>query len=227
MKLANYDLENELNFDASDVWTLVCEDPHQFVRLAESLFRQVKGEEGSWRLYDNGKSADIAKLAVFVCDYFSVSLTDKKAANLLQEQLKKLAFDENHTVATHEILSALERYAQLLSEDIDYSTSVGDVEFSQIAKIISIAFLDEAQNITERLMDYVTLLGRLTPTKLLVCVNLRSYLTEEELHGFFVHCIDCGICLLCIESSFKCVLPDKRVLVCDKDMCEFFPQTNE
>ena len=227
MKLANYDLENELDFETSDVWTLVCENPHQFVSLTENLFRQVKGEEGSWRLYDRGKPADIAKFVVFVCDYFSISLTDKKASSLLQDQIKKLAFDENHTVATHEILSALEKYAHLLSEDIDYPTSIGEVEFSQIAKIISIAFLDEAQNIVERLSDYATLLSRLTQTKLLVCVNLRGYLTEPELHDFFVHCINCGICLLCIESSFNKVLPDERVLVCDNDLCEFFPQIAE
>ena len=227
MKLASYDLENEIDFDISDVWTLVCENPHQFVRLAEGIFRQTKGEDGFWRLYDNGRCVDISKLAIFVCDFFSVSLTDKKATNLLQDQIKKLAFDENHTVSTHEILSALDKYVHLLCEDIDYPTSVGEVEFSQIVKIISVAFLDEAQNIMERLADYVTLISRLTPTKLLVCVNLHSYLTEEELHEFFVHCIDCGVCLLCIESFFKKILPEERVLVCDNDLCEFFSQIDE
>ncbi len=221
MKLLNYNLENPIDFEQSAVWTLVCESPHQFCLLTENMHKQADGQDGGWRLADAGK-ATFAKSVVYVADYFRIDVNDKKAVNLLQEKLKELAFDEAHSAATHEIIAALDRYVKLLSLDIDVPVTVGNVDFSQIGKIISIALLDDSCNILERLVDFATLLSRLTPAKLLVCVNLRSYLDNNELEQFFLHCMQCDINLLCIESHLRGVVANEKVLVCDGDLCEFF-----
>ncbi len=223
MKLLHYKLENAIDFDQSDVWTLVCENPTHFAELSEELYRQTKGGQGGWTLL-NDKNSDLSKIAVTLIDYFALSLSDKKAANLLQEQLKKLAFDENHTVATHEIIAALQKYFFELVADIDYPTSVGEADFSQISKMVSVSFCDEADNLFQKLCDYVTLISRLTPLKLLVCLNLRSYLNEQQLELFYRHCMQNGINLLCMENHYNQVCSDERVLVCDSDLCEFFPR---
>lgn len=223
MKLVNFNLENEIDFEISRIWTLVCENPKQFCMLTADLVKQVDGVEGDWRLVDV-KSSTFAKSVVYIADYHNISLNDKKANSLLQDKLKSLAFDEAHTVATHEIISALDKYARLLSFDIDVPVSVGEVDFAQICKMIGICCLDDANNVLERLVDYTTLLSRLTATRLIVCVNLRSYLCLDELVKYYEHCMQNDINLLCIENSLRATVLHEKVLLCDEDLCEIFPR---
>ena len=222
MKLVKYDLENAIDFERCPVWTLVCESPHRFCNLAQSIYAQINGADGDWQLLDVHKET-LAKNAAYVVDYFGIELNDKKASNALQDKLKNIAFDELHTVATHEIIAALDRYAKLLSLDVDVPVTVGDVDFAQISKIISFAILSEGDSVLDRLVDYVTLISKLTPVKLVVCVHLSSYLEQNELQQFFRHCMQCDVCLLCLETHLTHILPEERVLVCDRDLCEYFP----
>lgn len=223
MRLVNYDLENSIDFETSPIWTLVCESPTQYRRLTEGIYRQALGQEGRWHLTDC-KNVSLDKNIVCVADFYAVSLTDKKANSILQEKIKKTAFDEDHSVATHEIIAALDRYAKLLSLDLDVPVRVGDVDFAQIAKLLAISPLDEADNLLEKLTDYVTLLSRLTTIKILVCFNLRSYLEIHELEKFFLHCENNGVNLLCFENYLKTIIASEKVLWCDKDFCETFPR---
>ena len=221
MRLQHYNLENFIDFDECTVWTLVCESPRQFSKLTGDLRTLSKGNDG-WALYD-GKQLDIGKYVTSLVDFYSVSLNDKRAMNILQEQLRQKAYDEEHTVATHRILSQLTKYLNELTESIDYPTSVSDVELSIVLKSVGISFLDESENLYEKLMDYVTLLSRLTTTKVLVCVNLRCYLELESLEKFFLHCEQNDVKLLCIESHYKTKLHCEKILYSDSDTCEFFP----
>lgn len=217
MKLTHYALENSIDFDASAVWTLVCENIGQFLTVTEDMSNQLNFRDGNWIFTDV-----TTKQICFLSDYFGFDLNDKKNCNLLQQKLKESAFDEEHTLATHELLSAIERYLHLLGETVDFPTDVKDVDMSAILK--SVSFAEEHRNMFEKLIDYVTLLSRLTDVKLMVCVNLRSYLSHEQLRSFFKHCVQCDINLLCIESFYKTKLPNEKVLLCDEDMCEIFPQ---
>lgn len=223
MKLVNYNLENPIDFDVSPVWSLICESPRQFCLLTEALYRQASGQDGDWHLV-SAKSTNLGKALVCVANYYGVSVNDKKATALLQDKIKNIAFDELHSAATHEIISALDKYARLLSLDLDVPVEVSDVDFSQIGKIISIAMLDESTNMLERLVDYATLLSRLTSIEILVCFNLRSYLDVTDLEKFFSHCVNCGLNVLCVDSFFDKAAPNEKILICDKDLCEYFPQ---
>lgn len=221
MKLQNYSLETVMDFDVSDVWTLVCENPIQFSQLTQEAYSQAKGLVGNWTLWGE-KPLDFGKTVVYLADYNSVNITDKKSANLLMDVLKRLAFDENHTVATHQLLSEIYGYIHQLSLDVDFPTAVDDIDLTQLLKSVNISFLDDAENLFERLTDYVTLLSKLTVTKVLMCVNLRSYLTRNQLEMFYEHCMRCDINLVCLESYFKETIKGEKLFVCDEDLCEFF-----
>ena len=222
MKLQHYSLENCVDFALSPIWTLVCENTQQFCELTGDMYRQTHQGEGKWGLFD-GKQLDISKRLCYISDYHSLSFADKKASNLLQDKLQALAFSEDYTIATHEILSQLTRFAQRLAEDLDFPTSVKDPDVATLLKMVGVSLLDESNNLCEKLVDYVTLLSRLTVTNVVVCVNLRSYLSDTEQEQLFAHCMQCDINLLCIESFYRQRLQGECILVSDADLCEFYP----
>lgn len=222
MKLTHYSLENSIDFDESEVWTLVCDNSRQFAQLTHDFCVLLGRGDDGWNLYD-GKQLDIAKYVMYLVDFHNVSINDKKSSNILQDKLKQIAFDEEHTIITHEVLSKITGYLNELVADVDFPTRVSDVDLGVVFKSVTVSFLDESENLCEKLMDYVTLLSRLTVIKVLVCVNLRSYLELSELELFFNHCEQSGIKLLCIENRYKIKLNCEKILYSDEDMCEFFP----
>ncbi len=223
MKLINYDLENEIDFNISNAWSLICEHSAMFTSFTGDMCMQVKGQQGKWRLISGGKDIDFAKYAVYLADYHNMNLNDKKATAILQDNLKKLAFDENHIVATNELLTSLTMYFNDLTLDIDYPLTVRDADITILLKAISVAFLEEYDNLFEKLCDYVSLLSRLTSIKVIVCISLRSYLNSEQLSLLFKHCQINGISILCIDSSFKTKIKDEAIIVYDEDRCEYLP----
>lgn len=222
MKLQHYSLENPIDFEKSSIWTLVCENPTLFWTLINDFANQTDGDDGKWVLADI-KEMDISKNALLVTDYHGLGLNDKKSGNMLQQKLKSLAFDENHTPKTYEISSQITKYLHELAQDIDFPICVNDVDFAVILKCVSVAFLEEYDNLCEKLMDFATLVSRLTSIRVLVFVNLRSYLQKEQLQSLFRHCNLCNINVLCVENNYKFVLPEEKILLCDDDLCEIFP----
>lgn len=222
MKLQHYSLENSIDFDSSSIWTLVCENPTLFWTLIDDFANQIDGDEGKWVLADI-KELDISKNIFLVTDYHGLGLNDKKSSNILQQKLKALAFDENHTLATHEISSQITKYLHELAQDIDFPICINDVDLAVILKSVSVSFLEEYTNLCEKLMDFVTLISRLTNIKILTFVNLRSYLSKEQLQALYKHCNQCDINVLCVENNYKFILPEEKILLCDDDLCEIFP----
>lgn len=222
MKLIHYNLENQIDFDINSIWTLVCESPSQFTLLTQDMYNQTRSKQGNWILLNDSKELDIGKYTIYLADYHSISLNDKKAAAILQDNLKKLAYDDNHIVATNEILTSLNKYFVELTQDVDCPTVIRDADTATLFKIVAVAFLEEYDNLFEKLVDYATLLYRLTNIKIMVCINLRSYFTDEQMRKFFDCCKQCDINLLCIENYYKGKIDNEKTLCCDMDLCEFY-----
>ncbi|MCM1043367.1 MAG: type II-A CRISPR-associated protein Csn2 [Corallococcus sp.] len=223
MKFINYNLENAIDFEKSAVWSLVCENPRHFAEFTQDFYRQTRGQQGKWKLYDGSRELDVSKNVIYVADYHELAINNKKSAAILQDNVKTLAFDEKHLIQTNEILTNIAKYFINLTQDIDYPITVKDVDVSQLLKSVNIAYLEEYDNLFEKLIDYVTLLSRLTVVKVVIFVNLRSYLMLEDIELLFHHCRTQDICVLCIESCYKQKLAFEALLCFDEDLCEFFP----
>lgn len=75
--------------------------------------------------------------------------------------------------------------------------------------------------ILEKLLQYVDICSELKLIKLLVLVNLKSYLSKEELLSFYKHCLYKNINLIILESihSENILQYEKKVLI-DSDYCD-------
>lgn len=222
MKLVNYKLENAIDFGDDYAFTLVCENADQFSDFAQSFYVQCDGGDGDWIL-TNGKELSLSKYAVTLLNYFDVSVNDKKIISKVCEQLRQNAYDENFTVKTHETLAMVERYLNDLLLSVDYPVSIGEVDVSQLLKSVNITLGDESDGLLGALVDYVSVLSKLTAVKLLVCVNLRSYLSDEKFMLFCSHCEQNQIRLLLLENHHKTqAVFSGKTLIVDEDLCEFF-----
>ncbi|MBR4023616.1 MAG: type II-A CRISPR-associated protein Csn2 [Ruminococcus sp.] len=61
--------------------------------------------------------------------------------------------------------------------------------------------------------------NKLKQTKLFITVNLRSYLTKDQIEKLFESVLLKKINLICIESAEHERLKNEDVIIIDKDMC--------
>ena len=61
--------------------------------------------------------------------------------------------------------------------------------------------------------------NKLKQTKLFITVNLRSYLTKNQIEKLFESVLLKKINLICIESAEHERLKNEDVIIIDKDMC--------
>ncbi len=221
MKLTNFALENPVYIEDDKAFVLVAEDPAFFTSLTGALYSQCNGKDGDWIL-SQGKEIALSKNAVVISDYFSLNINDRKLLSRVAEQLKSVALSENNVESTYNILNAVSLYLQGLTADTDYPVVVGDVEVSQLLKAVDISFENAECDLTGKLTDYVSVFSNLMAVKLLICVNLKSYLTAAQLNEFYMHCFNNGMKLLLIENAVREKQANETVLVSDCDLCEYF-----
>lgn len=220
MKLINYCLENAIYFgDTTNV--LVVQNPTTFCKLLQQLYLQCNGLLGEWGLYQD-KELPLSKHAVLLVDYFSVEVDDKKTLSKVVDRLKTIAMQAEYYQETCALLSAVNKYLQSVATEVDLPLSVEEMDVSQLLKSVSISLCKEKTSLLDKLVDFVSVLSALTTTKLLVCVNLKSYLTATQLSSFYLHCQHNSIYLLLIENAIYDKIEGETVLVCDEDMCEYY-----
>ena len=86
---------------------------------------------------------------------------------------------------------------------------------------MDVRFDENDTTLLERVSAYIDLCNNFLKLKLLVFVNLRSYLSDKELEELYNQVRYYNIKLLLVEHYLTSpALPQEKVLVVDKDLCE-------
>ena len=56
MKIVHKNLQRQINFEEHQFWSLVIENPKEFYRLSNDLYKQSIGEEGEFVVSHNNES---------------------------------------------------------------------------------------------------------------------------------------------------------------------------
>ena len=75
------------------------------------------------------------------------------------------------------------------------------------------------ESLAEKILDYFELVEEYDKKKLFIMVNLRSYLSDEEMKMFMRDVLARKIQVLLIESSERSVLDEEKRYIVDADLC--------
>ena len=115
------------------------------------------------------------------------------------------------------IISLLEKINSESRFAIDYDEDTG---FSEILKAFNVKFEENTGSFLENLVEYIKILIAFSSVKCLFFVNLKSYLSEEELKMFYKEMQLSDISILLIEDCQREKIEDEKILIIDKDLCE-------
>ena len=185
------------------------------------LAEQCKGQEGRYVLSDKEKEVDLAKNVEIIFDIFSLEINEKRILNKLYSEMNELAKSEEFFVKTQEVIQGIQKYLLDLEYATDYIlTFEQEIELPALFKAAGLRHEEIEENYFERIIRYVKIVVSILHIRVLVFVNLRSYLTDEQIQELMEEALRQQIYVVLVENSQKnCIEGEKRYII-DKDMCE-------
>ena len=148
-----------------------------------------------------------------------IKLNKKILINKVINRMQKLAMDEEHYYQTNELIILLESYLLDLSVEL-----TGDIEFSKITweniiKAVGIGFTENYDSLAEKILDYMELVREYDSEKMFITLNLRSYISDDEMNKFVNDVVARGYKLLMVENSEYPIIEHEKRYIIDADKC--------
>ena len=91
---------------------------------------------------------------------------------------------------------------------------------SALLKAASPEIRGEDATIAERVLDYMELIEEFDRQRLFFTLNMRSFVTDEEMEHFASTAISHGHHIIGIESTAHAMLSMEKRIIIDSDLCE-------
>lgn len=105
-------------------------------------------------------------------------------------------------------------------EDITFD-SVAEKPFEEVLKLFSVSVVQSREDIYEKMLNFIEIVGRLHLVKLLVFVNVKSFFDEKQLAEIYKMATYREVSLLLIDNKiYGKKIAEETLLAIDKDYVE-------
>lgn len=218
----NY-LDNILPITEDMVTSIEIENKGCFYRTISNFIKMSNGEmiEDIYIFDNETEEVKIFNKLLIISDYFNLdSLLKKYVAHL-----QKLIIENTEETTINDLAILYKKIIEKIKQtfkNIDFQISFND-EFSleQLLKIIK-PKVDIYDTFIKNLYLIIDLENAFKLNKLLVFVNLKQYLSKEELLEFYKYCLYNKINVLLIDNStHETTIEHERKLIVDNELDEF------
>lgn len=220
MRLNHYEFESPIEFDENTINVVVVENQSFLTKIIYQLIEQIDGKEGDFNLYCE-KEMKIKDSVFFILDPFRINMNERAILARLYEDLQKDAMGEDIYQKTNDIQNAISEYIHILANRQQHQLTNNEMpSVVDIIKIMNVRFDESTDSLLDVIVDYISLLFNYCKIKLVIFLNLKSYLTNSELELLYKHVHYHKHFILLIESTERTSLPCESVKMIDLDLCE-------
>ena len=222
MKLVHPDLEGQILLDVQRPCEWIIESQDVFLKFVQELCSQVDGAEGGFVLSDE-EEISLAKYAELLVNPLNANINDKRVLNKLYGELSKLADGEELYLETQGILAGLQNYFLKLEYASEYFLETdSDIDIMALFKAAGLRIQSCADNFLENLCQYIEVMASLMRKKVIILVNVRSYMNDDQLKQLIETVQYKEIALLFIENMERELPKGVRRYIIDRDQCEIY-----
>lgn len=215
-------LSEPMLFEENKINVLTLENNKEYFKLVKNLLNQIETDDGEFILSKNYDEILLSKNCFVITDLFSIKFNDKKILNLIYKSLSKISNNEENYIETINTIEKFVSYFKDICNESPYDLSVND-EFDvvEIFKMLGIKINAKQEELTEKIIDYLSLIVELKGNVLFVFVNLKCFLNEEDLKDFYNEIFLRKINVLLLENHSSSSLKEyEKNIVIDNDLCE-------
>lgn len=222
----NY-LENEIDIVPDCVFAIEIENKKYFYRLTHELYNIYQGiVSNEITLYDdsNQEITGTNKIKIFI-NYFDFQLDSKKYINDISKYIENNISEENKMKLINEYKKIISLYKKALNE-IDLPICINpDFDVESLTKLLKIK-LEMKNEILDNLLLIIDLENALNRKNILFFINLKQYLTNDELLELYKYSIYRQIPIVLIDSqNYGTSIKYEKKLIIDSELDEFMLQS--
>ena len=220
MRLVERELGLEIELKENVVPVIVVEDVALRLSMVEELYSQFMGKDGNWLLAENEKNYELSKKAEIILEPFSLELNNKKVKTKLYQDIKTIAqdfcFSQGLEVHSH-ICNYLESLLERIPCPLKYEEEWNILE---LLKAYGVELEEECDSMCEKLFNYIKLVNHVCGISIFFTVNIKQYLTEEQILELHKLAMYSKIQLVMIEfNMFNEKFDCEEIYILDKDSC--------
>ena len=221
IEIASIHIENKIILSPDTVNVLAVESPKQFYAFVSQLYEQCDGGEGEFVFVDGDKQISADKIADMIVNPIALDFNGKKNLNCLYKKLEKVFNDGEGIIKLNKINSLAADLLYDLFSDVNVSLDFSDMSITEFIKAHSVRISQSYDGFLEKIICYINVLISVDGYKAVIFVNLKSYLSDEQLILLYDHCEKEKISLLLIESNVaRPILDREKAVIITEDLCE-------
>lgn len=205
--------------EENTVVELIVEAPNIMADICEDIHNQMQGYEGRIVLSENEKVLKLSKYADTLWNPFAIDCNDRKIVNKIYQDINEVAMDEYYE-ATSNINSRIVEYLDILTNsmvyDLDYDLQLDIVG---LCKLYRIGIQKDDATLANKIINYMRTYSKVLGIKFFILMNIKMYLSKEELQEIYKFANYEKIVLFLISGTQLWRSDEEKAYICDKDMC--------
>ena len=223
MKLEIKYLDNDIDIKENEVYALEVENKNYFYRIVRDLHNISNNNivDDIYLSDDNNNEINyFNKFKIFI-DFFDFNFDYKKITNDIIKYLNKNISIEVKDSILNQYNKIIKLYKKELN-NIDIPLMIEtETDSDNITKSLKIS-IEVKQNLIENLLLLIDIENILETKDILIFVNLKQYLTKNELEELYKYSIYNGVSILLIDSQcYGGTLNNEKKLIIDENLDEF------
>ena len=223
MKIVIKYLDNDIEIKENEIYALEVENKNYFYRIVKDLHNIYDGNiSDDIYLLDNSNNEIncFNKFKIFI-DFFDFNLNSKKISNNITKYV-----DENISVeGKNSILNLYNKIIKLYKRELNNIEIPliiePETDVDNITKKVKID-IEIKRNLIDNLLLLIDIENIFKTKNLLIFINLKQYLTKNEMEELYKYSIYNGIPLLLIDSQcYGGTLNNEKKLIIDENLDEF------
>ena len=201
------------------VTVITVETPVLLAEYVNDLKNLIENDEGEFAIFDEEKEIKFSKEVELIVDPWAIDYNSRKIkGKLLQLVTDVLTEQEGEEFLT--VRSKLYGLMESLSEHLPYSLTYNtDIDASALCKFVEFRIEERDNTIVERMAEYIKLVGSLCQVRVIFFVNLKSYISDDELRLLYKEAEYAKVSLILFEPTQKSFFSEEKGCVIDKDRC--------
>ncbi len=221
-----FSLENDIIFTEEYINVLQIQDKKLFTNVINSLNDNINNIEDTKEriiILDNDTEIKIEKEVLMFIDVFNIDFNQKKIQSALYNKIEKIykqefeRMSEFQTIFQKLLLNVLDVFNEFPFE-FNYKESIGIQEY---LKLLGLKISNNKGKITDKIFSLIDVVEYLSIAKILIFVNLKLYLIDDELKEIYKYAMYKKVNILLIETGEeKEPLENEKILYIDSDYDE-------
>lgn len=222
MKIKIDFIDSEINFDVSNIYSLEIYNKSYLYRLSMLLHLLSEGEilEEIIAFDKNNEEIKLSNNIRMFINYFDFNFDSKKySTDITKHVLLNMEDYDKEAILSSFIKLCNLVDSELVKSQLPITVSIEE-EIDTIIKMLKLK-INQKENLLDNLLLIIDLEVALNSKKVLCFLNLKQYLTKEELYEFYKYATYNSIYIIMIDSAkYDYINEYEKIIIIDDNLDE-------